>query len=121
MDNSILNTAKKLITGLPPEDTSFDQDIIIHTNTALNILSQLGAGDPNFQIEGKDETWDDFTDKAYLNLCKSYVALKVKVLFDPPSSGPMVEAVNTQLKELEARINYVVDPPEENVLTEQGR
>lgn len=119
MDNSILNTAKKLITGLPPEDTTFDDDIIIHTNSALNILSQLGAGSPNFEIEDASTTWDEFTTKPYLNLCKSYVALKVKLLFDPPTSGPMVDAVNNQLKELETRINYVADPGEENVLTKE--
>ena len=119
MDNSILNTAKKLITGLPPEDTTFDTDIIIHTNSTLNILSQLGAGSPNFEIEDASTTWDEFTTKPYLNLCKSYVALKVKLLFDPPTSGPMVDAVNNQLKELESRISYAVDPGEENVLAEE--
>lgn len=116
MDNSILNTAKKLITGLPPEDTTFDDDIIIHTNSALNILSQLGAGSPNFEIEDASTTWDEFTTKPYLNLCKSYLALKVKMLFDPPSTGPMAEASERQLDELEKRISYVADPMENNPL-----
>lgn len=114
--DSILNTAKKLITGLTPDDTTFDDDLIIHVNSVLNILSQLGAGDPNFQIEGPDETWDEFTTQPYLNMCKSYLALKVKLLFDPPTSGPMVDAVKNQLDELEKRISYVSDPMEDNPL-----
>lgn len=114
--DSILETAKKLITGLTPEDTTFDDDLVIHVNSVLNILSQLGAGDPNFQIEGPNETWDEFTTKPYLNLCKSYLALKVKMLFDPPSTGPMAEASERQLDELEKRISYVADPMEDNPL-----
>lgn len=114
--DSILNTAKKLITGLTPEDTTFDDDLVIHVNSTLNILSQLGAGDSNFQIEGAGETWDEFTTKPYLNLCKSYLALKVKMLFDPPSTGPMAEASERQLDELEKRISYVADPMENNPL-----
>ena len=117
MTESILQTAKKLITGLTPEDTTFNDDIIIHTNTALNILSQLGAGDPSFQITGADETWSDFTTDAYLNLCKSYVALKVRLLFDISTlTGPIISAYEKQLSELEWRINAVSDPIEDNKL-----
>lgn len=120
MTESILTTAKKLITGLTEEDTTFDVDIIIHANTVLNILSELGAGDPSYQIEDKDNTWDEFiAGKAYLNMCKSYMALKVRMLFDPPTAGPIIESYNKQLGELEWRINAVADPKDNNKLAEE--
>lgn len=119
MNESILTTAKKLITGLTVQDTAFDMDLIIHTNSVLNILSQLGAGDPNFQITGPNETWEEFTSEPYLNLCKSYLALKVRLLFDVATlTGPIVSAYEKQLQELEWRINAVVDPTIDNKLAE---
>lgn len=118
MTDSILQTAKKLITGLTAEDTAFDIDLIIHTNSVLNILSQLGAGDPSFQIEDDSATWDEFTTEPYLNLCKSYLALKVRMLFDISTlSGPTIGAYEKQLQELEWRINAVSDPEKDNELT----
>lgn len=120
MNESILTTAKKLITGLTEDDTSFDMDLIIHTNSTLNILSELGAGDPNYQIEDDANTWDEFiADKAYLNMCKSYLALKVRMLFDPPTAGPIIESYNKQLGELEWRINAAADPKDNNKLAEE--
>ena len=119
MTESILQTAKKLITGLTAEDTAFDMDIIIHANSVLNILSQLGAGDPSFQITGPNETWDEFTSEPYLNLCKSYLALKVRLLFDVATlTGPIISAYEKQLSELEWRIHAVADPANENKLAD---
>lgn len=119
MTESILQTAKKLITGLTAQDTAFDMDLIIHTNSVLNILSQLGAGDPTFQITGPNETWEEFTSEPYLNLCKSYLALKVRLLFDVATlTGPIISAYEKQLQELEWRINAVADPTSDNKLAE---
>lgn len=104
--NSILDTTKKVL-GLDSEYTAFDQDIMLHINSVLPTLYQLGIGpDDGFMIEDKTPTWTDYlgTDKN-LNSVKSYVYLKVKLLFDPPQTSFAIAAMEKQIEELEWRIN----------------
>jgi len=109
--DSILDSIKKLL-GLSPEDDSFDVDVIIHINTALSILTQIGVGpDSGFMITDNTTSWDEFLDDLpKLNLVKTYVYMKVKAMFDPPTSGSASEALKRQLDEYECRISYMVDP-----------
>lgn len=105
---SILTSIKKLL-GITEEYEHFDADIILNINTVLNILTQMGVGPAEgFQIEDKTAVWSDFIDNKRLNMVKTYVYLKVRLIFDPPS-GTATEAINNQLKELEWRMNSVVD------------
>ena len=111
---SILTSIKKM-NGIPEEYTQFDTDLIIHINSVLVILNQLGVGPANgFSIEDKTGTWGDFlgTDNR-LGMVKSYVALKVRLLFDPPTSSSVMDSMNKMVSELEWRINVQVDPGEE--------
>ena len=93
--NSILTSIKKLL-GIVEEYTYFDQDLIMHINSVLFILTQLGVGpSEGFLIEDDKATWDDFIgDKTNINSVKSYVGLKVKLLFDPPESSSQIENLN---------------------------
>lgn len=110
MDSSILTTIKKLL-GIAEEDTSFDTDIIIHINTVLAILSQLGVGTAGFMIEDDSAVWSDYLKTATnLELVKSYIFMKVRQMFDPPTGGAIAEALNKNITELEWRINCMVDP-----------
>lgn len=111
MDSSILTSIKKLL-GLSEEDTSFDQDIIMHINTVFNILAQLGVGPANgFSIEDDGAIWSDYLGKATnLELIKSYIYMKVRLMFDPPTSSILADAMNKNISELEWRINVTVDP-----------
>lgn len=108
--DSILNTIKKLL-GLEESYTHFDTDIIIGINTALSTLTQIGVGPAEgFSISDKTTTWSDYiSDMSKLELIKSYIHLKVKLLFDPPSSSALIEVINSQIKELEFRISVMVD------------
>lgn len=110
LDESILLSVKKLI-GIDSEYAEFDTDIIMHINTVLNILTQLGVGpDIGFFIVDESDTWGDFlADEQILNLVKSYVCAKVRMLFDPPTSSSVTQAYNENIKELEWRINVTVD------------
>lgn len=118
MIDSILTSVKKLLTGLAESDTSFDDDIIIHINSALSILNELGMGEPGFRIEGKNETWEEFLgDLTHVDMVKSYVVLKVRLMFDPPSTATMVETYERRIQELEWRINAAVDPLENSEFT----
>lgn len=102
--DSILQSIKKLL-GISEEYTVFDQDLIIHINTAFNVLHQLGVGPTDgFMIYDESDSWDDYISSVNLMMIKSYVYLKVKLLFDPPSSGILVDSTNRMISELEWRI-----------------
>ena len=103
---SILNSIKKMI-GIPEDYQHFDVDIIMHINSVLMILTQLGVGpDDGFVITGADEQWSDYiTDSKKLEAVKSYIYLKVRLLFDPPTSSTIVDSFNRQINELEWRLN----------------
>lgn len=111
MDESILESIKKLL-GLPASYTNFDQDIVIHINTYLGVLNQMGVGKEGFYIEDDDAVWGDFLDRhtASLHEVKTYVYLRVKMVFDPPSSSLVAEAMNKNIDELGWRLNVKVDP-----------
>lgn len=106
--NSILTSIKKLL-GITESCTDFDTDIIIHINTVLMTLNQLGVGTEGFQIEDKNAVWSEFIDPNKLAATKSYVHLRVKLLFDPPLNSAIIEAIKESIRELEWRLNVRVE------------
>jgi hypothetical protein len=119
--DSILNGTKKIL-GLNSDYLAFDFDIITHINAAFSTLNQLGVGpEDGFFIEDSTANWEDFLVPAnQLNLVKTYVYLKVRFLFDPPTTSFLLEAMNNQIKEYEWRLNLFREvlvpafvPPEE--------
>lgn len=105
-DNSILNSVKKVL-GLGSDYTPFDTDVLMHINSVFSVLNELGIGpDDGFSIEDNTATWDAFigTDKK-LNLVKTYMYLRVKMFFDPPTTSFALDAMKQQFQELEWRIN----------------
>ena len=110
MNNSILNTIKEMM-GIEIEETAFDNDIIVHINTVFFILNQLGVGPTEpFIIRDEYATWDNFiSDSTNLESIKTYMYLKVKLLFDPPQSSSHVEALKQSASEFEWRLNLVAE------------
>lgn len=83
----------------------------MHINSAFSVLTQLGVGpEAGFYIEDSEAVWSDFVNDSRLEMIKTYVYLKVKLVFDPPSSSAVMEAINRQISELEWRINVTADP-----------
>lgn len=109
--DSILISIKKML-GIAEEYEHFDQDLIMHINTVLSILTQLGVGpSEGFFIQDSSAIWFDFiSGSAKIEMVKSYVFLKVKLIFDPPLSSAVIESINRQIGELEWRIQVAVDP-----------
>ena len=103
--DSILTSVKKIV-GISEEDESFDTDLIIHINSVLMILNQLGVGPPEgFSISDKTSVWSDLiSDNLYIEAVKSFVSLKVRMIFDPPTSSSVADAINKTISELEWRI-----------------
>lgn len=111
---SILTSVKKNL-GIAEDYEHFDSDIIMHINSMLNVLTQIGVGPASgFSIEDKDAVWSDFIDDSRLNMVKSYVSIRVKLIFDPPQSSSAVEALTNIWKELEWRLGVTVDPATNN-------
>lgn len=106
MDISILNSTKKKL-GLSEDYTAFDQDVIDFINGIFVTLNDLGVGpESGFMIEDASSTWVDFLGlDPRQNSVKNYVYLRARMLFDPPTIGYLVEAMDRQIKELEWRIN----------------
>lgn len=107
---SILTTIKKLL-GISEEYEHFDSDIIVHINSALMILTQLGVGPANgFSISDEMSLWSDFLgDDHRLEAVKTYIHLKVKLLFDPPTNSAVIESLNKSISELEWRLNVAAE------------
>ena len=106
MEQSILTSTKKIL-GIAADYTAFDLDIITHINAAFSTLTQLGVGPAEgFMIEDADAEWYDFIENdSQLNTVKSYVFLKVRQLFDPPTTSYLIAAVDKQIQEFEWRLN----------------
>lgn len=109
---SILTSIKKLL-GIPEEYEHFDADIIMHINSVFMTLTQLGVGPTEgYMIIDEDNTWDEFIqDKRTIESVRSYMYLKVKLLFDSSSlSSSVIAAMERQIAEFEWRLNVAVDP-----------
>ena len=105
---SILDSIKKLI-GIEDTETYFDSDIVTGVNSAFSSLNQIGIGpDDGFSISDNTKVWNNYlTDVRTLELVKSYVHLKTKLLFDPPSSSSIVDIINKEISEFEWRLNII--------------
>ena len=105
--SSILQTIKKLL-GISESQTNFDTDIIVHINSALSTLTDLGVGpSEGFMITDDYSSWEEFipTDGKNFEMVKSYIYLRVKLLFDPPLSSSVLAAMERTISEFEWRLN----------------
>lgn len=107
---SILTSIKKLL-GIAADYEQFDTDIVIHINSAFSTLTQLGVGpSEGFVIQDDTSTWSDFTaDDPRLEFVKTYIYLKVRLVFDPPTTGSVMEAIKQNISEYEWRLMIAAD------------
>lgn len=105
----ILESVKKSL-GLAKDYTAFDPEIVMHINSSFGVLNQLGVGpDSPFLIEGYDEQWEDFITQANTEDVRSYLFMKVKMFFDPPTTSTMYESYQKMIAELEWRMNVAAE------------
>ena len=116
MEDSILETISKLL-GVQVSEDYFNDDILIHINSALNRLCQLGVGpDSPYSITGTTETWADFMpDVSDYEPIKTYIYLYVRLIFDPPTSGFATTAMQSEMKELEWRMLVQADNERDDI------
>lgn len=103
---SILDSIKKML-GLMPEYVQFDQDILVFINAAFLSLNQIGIGpEQGFWIRDNTTTWEEyFGIETNLEVVKTYIYLKTRLLFDPPANSFVVESMNKQIAEIEFRLS----------------
>lgn len=105
MADSILTSTKKTL-GLTEDYTAFDLDILMHINSVFTTLCQLGIGpEDGYEIESAEDVWSDFINDKRLNSIKTYMSLRVRLIFDPPATSFLQEAMRNQIQELEWRLN----------------
>ena len=113
---SILTSIKKLL-GVEEDYDCFDADIIMHINSVFMILTQLGVGpSEGFFIEDKTASWSDFlsdSELVKLNAVKTYIYLKVRLMFDTPSAS-VTDAITKMISELEWRLNVAAETNSES-------
>lgn len=121
MSNSILTSTKKIL-GVEADYTAFDLDILTHINSVFSTLTQLGVGPVDgFMIEDDTAEWASFIgDNKLINSVKTYTYLRVRLLFDPPTTSYLITALENQVKELEWRLNVVVDTRPRSYVNEDG-
>ena len=112
MADSIFNSVKKVV-GLLGDDGSFDEDILLHINSVVSTIRQLGLSIPaDFYVRDDVQTWQDLLGEFRdLDLVKSYMTMKVRLMFDPPSSSFGLKSMEEMVKEYEWRINVLTDQP----------
>ena len=104
--DSILRSVKKML-GVADGDNFFDEELIMYINSAFAVLTQLGVGPAEgFSIQDESSVWTDFvSDMTIVELTKSYMKLKVRLLFDPPTSSSVMDSINRMISEYEWRLN----------------
>lgn len=112
MEDSVLRTVRKLACG-NENYTHFDTDLIVLINSTFATLTQLGVGpDAGFSIDGPEDPWTGYSDDpVVMNLVQGYVPLKVRLIFDPPLTTSVLEALTKQVAEYEWRLGIQDDRP----------
>lgn len=117
MEDSILTNIKKIL-GVSADYTAFDMDILMHINSAFATLNQIGIGPPEgFQIASDEEVWGDFVgEEPRYNAVKSYVYLKTRLLFDPPTTSFLLDSIKEEIQQYEWRLQALREEILEEVL-----
>lgn len=109
--DSILTSVKQML-GIDEKDTNFDAELIMHINSVFTVLHQLGVGPDNaYSITSAEEKWEKFVEEQTdIELVKSYIYLKVRLIFDPPQNSFLVKAIESQLEQFEWRLQVQAEP-----------
>lgn len=114
INDYILDSVKLALGGnlVSSSSDAFDQQLLMHINSTFTILNQFGVGPKEPFVANKTSRWDEFLveDSANLRLVQSYVFLRVRLMYDPPSSSFVMDSIKEQIKEFEWRLNIFVDP-----------
>lgn len=110
--SSILTDVKTYL-GISSEDTHFDQDVIMHINSAISKLNQVCIGESiPFSITDDTSEWDEIIDERYVTSVKPYVYIQTRIGFDPPLNATILSTLKEERAEFEWRIKTMVEENE---------
>lgn len=115
VQDSILDSVKLALDGIDPDNTDFDDQLILQINGILRILYRLGVGAKGFRVTDRTQVWSDFLgdqENDIRDMVPLYVGLKIKYYWDPPTTGASTNALKEMIDELEFTLNIYVDPGE---------
>lgn len=115
VQDSILDSVKLALDGIDPDNTDFDDQLILQINGILRILYRLGVGTKGFRVTDRTQVWSDFLgdqQNDIRDMVPLYVGLKIKYYWDPPTTGASTNALKEMIDELEFTLNIYVDPEE---------
>ena len=113
-ETTILASIKEPL-GIPLQVTAFDPTLLMHINSQLVRLHTLGVGPDSLPVIDASSVWSDYLeDSEELNLVKTVVYLRVRLLFDPPASSFVLNSLEQSAEEAEWRLNVIVDSGEED-------
>lgn len=115
VQDSILDSVKLALDGIDPDNTDFDDQLILQINGMLRILYRLGVGTKGFRVTDRTQVWSDFLgdqENDIRDMVPLYVGLKIKYYWDPPTTGASTNALKEMIDELEFTLNIYVDPGE---------
>lgn len=115
VQDSILDSVKLALDGIDPDNTDFDDQLILQINGILRILYRLGVGTKGFRVTDRTQVWSDFLgdqETDIRDMVPLYVGLKIKYYWDPPTTGASTNALKEMIDELEFTLNIYVDPGE---------
>lgn len=115
VQDSILDSVKLALDGIDPDNTDFDDQLILQINGILRILYRLGVGTKGFRVTDRTQVWSDFLgdqENDIRDMVPLYVGLKIKYYWDPPTTGASTNALKEMIDELEFTLNIYVDPGE---------
>lgn len=112
MEESILTSTKKIL-GISKDYEAFDLDVITHINTVFDTLQQIGVGpEEGFSIEDDSAVWSSYLlGDVKLNSVKTYMYMRVRLMFDPPSSSFALSSMQEQINQFEWRLQVATDKP----------
>lgn len=110
MGASILFSIRKLLGGMS-DDPAFETDLLIHINALLAVLTQLGVGPAEgMSIADGSTAWRDLLgDDPKWQIVQTWMYLRTKMIFDPPTIGTVADSMKKQADEYEWRISILAD------------
>lgn len=116
MEDSILKSTKSVL-GISESFTAYDTDVITHINSTFSHMNQLGVGPlAGVAIDGDEKKWSELALPVnQLGLVRTYMYLKVRMLFDPPTTSYLLDAMKEQIQEHEWRLCAMASTTEEEV------
>lgn len=121
--DSILTSVKKAL-GSTAEYDHFDPEIIMHINSVFSDLREIGVGPKEgFVIEDDTSVWTDFisdNNKLWFENVKSYMYLRVQLLFDPPTTGSVLASKERQAEKMEWRLNFAAEEIAQEEASQNG-